>query len=356
MARRFESCAAFAVVLAWSVPLRAEEHSVLDDARAAQRIVDQAPVVALFETAWSLSEWVGTTAATRRWDSAHGWTAQVFTRIAYGTSWSVMMAADSLVVVAVGGYEFAWADRARFHSSWFVGTSVPSGCSRLGADGGCAVGIGSYSGLAFRFANRPWWIENEGGWIEQRVSADADRTLVESTWTLTPARLVYERVFPHPVLGARVRLGSSLTLGMHNAELHPRLGTNNGYKDSWLEMHPLDYGVGPGGLVDLRIDVFRNFSLFGAVKVTPLLLGRSETGPDPILEKLAVDRPSGIPTYREASFGASVHLPQVPMDIGLGYEALELSSRRIDKLGHGALLVRFEYELDISRPREIARP
>jgi len=317
---------------------------------ATTRLADTAPGVALLEGSWTLAEWAGTLAVSRRWDSPAGYAPQILTRVFYGTSWSLMQGVESGIAVAAFGADFAWTDRVRYRTQWMIGTHVPSGCSTLGAEGGCGLGIGSFSSLGFRLRGSNVWIRNDGGWLESRVSTNEKRTLGESTFALVPAEVLYELELGGGrrtrSLGLVLRGGANVVLGIHQAHVHPRPAFVDVYPKNITEMAFLDVGIGAGAVAEARVDVGRWFSLFGQARFTPLPLGGVRKTVEPEAERLATDRPGDFVTYRQVVFGASHYVSAIGLDLGVGYAAMELSGRHVTNLGHGALTVQLDYTID----------
>ncbi len=343
-------CGACAVF--WPRPVHAED--VWDDAKAARRLVDTVPNVAYLEGSWSLAEWVGSFATSRRWDSPYGWAPQLFTRVLYGTTWTVMQGVESGAAVALGDRDFSWSDQVRYRTQWYAGLFVPAGCAHVGAEGGCGLGTGSFSSLAFRVKDTHFWLRNDGGWIESRVSTNERRTLEESTFALVPAEVLYELSVNTSGAPGRARHGLGLTLrggvnllvGLHQAHVHPRYAFRDAYPKTITEMAFLDVGAGVGGALEARVDFAPAVSLFGQARFVPLPAGGVRKSVEPEAERLATDRPGDFVTYRQVVFGASHWFPSAGLDLGLGYSAMELSGRRAINVGHGAAMIQLEYTID----------
>jgi hypothetical protein len=301
----------------------------------------------VFEAMWSININVGTILVTRCWDSYRGPVAQELTRVLYGTTWTAMLGAESLVAALVSGGRFGWADGAKYWTTWLVGTDVPSGCAKTGASGGCGVGVGSFGGLAFRVNNTHVWLEASGGWIEQRVSTDDVKTLSESTWMMTPLHAYYEARHRAGPFGVRGELGPSVDFGMHNAHMHRRAGHELRVDrlGSWTELFPLDGGIGGGFRALGQIDVKKLAFLEAELRFSPLFLGAANEHPDSELGPMSRERSAGIPIFRQVNVGAATYIHAIPARIGLHYFAAELSTRKITDLGHHAVMVKYEFPL-----------
>lgn len=334
-----------------------KDPSFLEDAGAAKRLASAAPGIALLEGAWSAAEWAASFAISRRWDSPRGYAPQIFTRVLYGTTWTIMQGIESGLAVAVAG-DFTWADRARYRTQWFLGTHVPAGCSHIGAEGGCGLGTGSFSSLGFRMRDSNVWLRNDGGWLESRVSTNQRRTLEESTFALIPLEVLYElethdRVTgPTQGIAASVRGGGALLLGLHQAHVHPRPAFVDAYPKSFTEMAFLDAGLGIGATVEARVDFGRYASIFGQARFIPLPAGGVRKDVEPETERLGTDRPGDFVVFRQFSFGVSHLFPSAALDLGVGYYAMELSGRRVTNIGHGAIMMQLEYTLPIALKKE----
>lgn len=319
---------------------------LVDDFNSGADLVKNVPSIAVFEAMWSININVGTMLATRTWDSFRGPLAHELTRILYGTTWTAMLGTESLVAALATGGRFGWASGARYWTTWLVGADVPAGCAKLGAAGGCGVGVGSFGGLAFRLQNTHIWVEASGGWIEQRVSTDADKTIAESTWLMTPAHVYWEGRRDVGPISLRAEAGPSLDFGMHNAHMHARAGRGSLTKvGSWTELYPLDGGLGGGGRLLGQIGWRRIASLEGELRMVPLVLGLAQESPDPELGALARPRSAGIPIYRQIGLGGSMFVRAIPVRLGLHFWAAEMSTRRVTEIGHRAVELKFEFPL-----------
>jgi hypothetical protein len=309
--------------------------------------VKNVPSIAVFEAMWSININVGTLLVMRGWDSYRGPLAHELTRVLYGTTWTAMLGAESLFAALATGGRFEWAGGARYFTTWLVGGDVPAGCAKLGAEGGCGVGLGSFGGLAFRLQNTRIWLEASGGWIQQRVSTDDRRTLAESTWLMTPIHAYYEARRDLGALSLRGEIGPSLDFGMHNAHRHARAGQDVDLAKlgSWTELYPLDGGAGGGGRARGQIGWRGTAFVDAELRVVPLVLGLANESPDPDLGPLARPRAAGIPIYRQLAVGASVFVRSIPVRIGAHYWAAEMSTRPITDFGHRALELKFEFPL-----------
>jgi hypothetical protein len=321
--------------------------SVWDDLRTGRDLLDLVPEVAVIEGSQSLLLQAATMATNQslRGPTLRGALAHQTTRILYGTSWTAMLAGESLFAMLVSGGSLAWIGEAHWRSDMLFGYGVPSRCGSPGDQGGCGVGLGSLGGMYLRLADSKWWLEVSGGWVQQRVSNDATRTLAESTWIMTPLGVARE-----VVLGAggpfelRALGGPGLHFGMHNAHVHPTLAGDDQVSSSWTEMVPLHAGMGPGARAELRLAIAQRLSLETEWVVAPLLLSRTETNLPSVLRPYA-DASTGLPTFRKLSLGASYMDRSVPMRVGLAWLGMEMSGRPITDLGHQAVMLRFDFPL-----------
>ncbi len=322
--------------------------TLLERAAAGSDLLDTSPTIAAVEGSWSLMLQAATLLTTRAWLGPYprGLAAHVATRALYGTTWSLMLASESLLALTVSGGSFTWLGEAHYRSDQLFGFNVPAGggCSVFGANGGCGVGLGSFAGLYARLAHLPVWLEVSGGWIQQRVGTDARRTLGESTWVLTPIGVTLEGVLGRggPV-ELRVSGGPSLQVGMHNAHVHPTALGDTTLSVPWTELLPIHAGLGPGARAEARLVLGRRVSLDLEGVFTPFLLSSTEQSPREVLAPLGGTQGQGLPTWRRVSVGASYIDPS--MRVGLAFFAAELSGRPVTQLGHQAIALRFDFPL-----------
>lgn len=322
--------------------------SLLDKLTAGRDLLDTAPTIAVFDGSWSLTLQASTLFTNRTWNAPYpkGLLAHEATRVLYGTTWTAMLGIESLVAVMASDGKFAWLGEATYRTDWVFGLSVPA-CPYTGAYGGCGVGVGGFGGLHVRPLGSHWWFEVSGGWIQQRVANDENRTLAESAWIMTPLAAAYEvRAGENPV-ALRVRAGPGAYFGMHNAHVHPtELGAPK-LDVPWHEIFPLDAGLGPGARMEARLIFLERLSLDAEVVLAPLFIGGPTTSPPREVAPLDAPR-GGIPTWRYVGLGASWDRPDfMPMRVGLSFFGAELSGRPITKLGHQGVMLRFEFPLRV---------
>lgn len=321
--------------------------SVWDDLRTGRDLLDLVPEVAVIEGSWSTLLQAATMATNQslRAPTLRGALAHQSTRVLYGTSWTAMLAGESLFAMLATQGSLAWIGEAHWRSDMLFGYGVPSRCGNPGDQGGCGVGLGTLGGLYLRVAGTKWWLEVSGGWVQQRVSNDAQRTLAESTWIMTPLAVSRELVWN---AGGPVELralgGPGVHFGMHNAHVHPTLGGDDQVSSAWTEMVPMHAGMGTGARAELRLALAQRLSLETELVFAPLLLSRTETNLPAVLRPYA--EPSvGLPTFRKLSLGASYMDRSVPMRVGLAWLGMEMSGRPVTDLGHQAVMLRFDFPL-----------
>ena len=337
-------------------PRRKPATSLLDRATAGSSLLDTAPTIAAFEGAWEIMLQTGPVLAMRAWDAPYpnGILGHVATRVLYGTTWSLMLASESLLALTLSGGSFAWLGEAHYRTDQMVGFNVPSPCSP-GSQGGCGVGVGGFAGLNVRLARSRVWLEVSGGWVQQRVANDAHRTLGESTWVMTPIGVAVEETLGR---GGPVELhltgGPSLHFGMHNAHVHPTALGAQTLSVPWTEIMPLHGGAGPGARAEARLVLGQRISLDLEGVFSPFLLSSTDTSPREVLAQLGPTAGQGIPTWRRVSVGAS--FIDRSMRVGFSFFAAELSGRPVTQLGHQAIALRFDFPLGLDdvRPPERA--
>jgi hypothetical protein len=193
--------------------------------RAGSDLIDSVPTAAVIDGSWSIALHVNTELTNRTWDAPYPWgtIGQYSTRLLYGLGWTLMLSAESVAVVLAHGGNFDWLAEASYRSDWAVPIDLPA-CPRVGAFGGCGMGIGSFAFVQLRPRGSRIWYEAGGGWIQQRVLNDDLRTVAESSWVLSPIIATWDL---HTDLAApvafRTFVGPGLFFGMHNAHMHPTL-------------------------------------------------------------------------------------------------------------------------------------
>lgn len=322
--------------------------TLLQRARASSDLLDTAPTIAAVEGTWSIMLQAGTLMTTRAWLGPYprGLAAHVATRALYGTTWSVMLASETLLALTLSGGSFAWLAEAHYRADQLFGLNVPAGCASFGANGGCGVGLGGFAGLHARLAGSPIWLEVSGGWLQQRVGTDAQRTLGESTWVMTPIGVTAEGVLNRGgVLELRAVGGPHIQFGMHNAHVHPTALGDETLSVPWTELMPLHAGLGPGARAEVRLVLGQRVSLDLEGVFTPLLLSTTDEHPQAVLAPLGPTAGQGLPTWRRVSVGAS-YIDRA-VRVGLSFYAAELSGRPVTALGHQAIALRLDFPLGL---------
>jgi hypothetical protein len=336
---------------------RAAEPSptLLDHLSAGRDLLRTAPTIALFDGAWSVVTELDTLLTSRRWDAPYpeGLVAQVATRALYGTSWTGMLVLESFAASLASGGRFDWLAEAHYRTDWLFGVTAPA-CSTPGGSGGCGAGVGSFGGLHVRPRGSRWWFEVTGGWLEQRIANDAQRTLEESSWVLTPLAVTYALEGNAGPVRASARLGPGAYFGMHAAHLHPTTLGAKTLDVPWHELYPLDVGIGPGARGELALTFARRVRLAGGVVMAPLVAGTRHTRSSPELAPLDAGG-SGLPWWRALSLGLDVTAPPLGMQFGASLFFAELSTRRLDEFGHAGFMFRFDFPLRAPRSEPGAR-
>lgn len=336
------------IAIAAGVAMAAPGVAVASDFDDGKDLERRLPMVAIVEGAWSTTLTTGLLATGRLLSPPidSGLLDLVATRVLYGTSFSVtLVMVGAFTEMAAGGW--GWLERAEYKTSWLVSHDVPAGCTSLGAPGGCGLGLGTSSEVRGMWEVRPVGLGLTMGaeWIQGRVDRDSVRTLVESSWVLSPIGLRVEL----PLGGDDVRLtpGASLGVygGMHNAHLHAESDIDFEVTDSIFEIETLDGGVGPGASADLALQLGSVLRLEGGIAVSPLVLGGGRGSPVPYAEVLFDDEPGSTVTWRRATAALMARPPGFPFWFGARYWTGELSRRHLTELGHRAVSVAFEVPL-----------
>lgn len=304
--------------------------------------------VALVEGAWIVAVHVNTTLVSRAWSPPYpeGTIGHWTTRILYGGGWSLMIGLESMAVVLAHGGRLDWLAEAKYRSDWVTLVDLPT-CPRTGAFGGCGMGIGGFSWFQIRPVGWRFWIEAGGGWYQQRVLSDLDRTMTESTWVLSPFTALYEaKTDEDAPLALRVLAGPGAFFGMHNAHVHPTVEGQKRYDPPWTQMYPLDAGLGPGGRAEMRITFLRRLSLTGEALIAPFLVGGPTSRASSDVAPLDFER-GGVSTFRKANVGVGYHDSSMPFGATLSFFAAELSDRPIERLGYRGVMLRLDVPLRV---------
>ncbi len=316
---------------------------------AGHRVVNGVPAIAALEGAWSMVLELDTLLTSRRWDAPYpeGLVAQAATRLLYGSGWTVMLGLETAIALAASGGHLDWVGDARYVSDWMIGTTTPT-CPTPGTGAGCGAGVGGFVGVHVRPKRSAFWYEVSAGWLEQRVANDAERTLEESFWVLSPLTVTYG---PHAAAGPialDARIGPGAYFGMHSAHLHPTSeGVRAGVDVPWTELYPLDVGVGLGGRAELDLTVARRLCFEARYVLAPLVAGTRHPRMTPKLEPLA-KAPDGILWWRAFSVGVTADNRHAPFRLGASLFFAELSTRPPNELGHAGFMLHFDYSLAAS--------
>ncbi len=308
---------------------------------------------ALIDGAWAFMLHVQTELTNRTWDAPYPWgtIGQYSTRLLYGGSWSLMLGAEALAVLAVFGNTLERLGDASYRSDWVMPLDLPA-CPEPGAWGGCGVGAGGFSYLQIRPQGSRWWLEGGGGFIQQRVLNDALRTVAESTWVLTPVTALYElRAEPSAAVRARLFAGPGLFFGMHAGHVHPTSRGRDVYDVPWHQMYVLDGGIGPGARIEGRVAIERHLTLEGDLVVAPFLLGGPATSVSADVAPLDEARGGGdFSVWRKVQAGIGWDDPSVfPFKMTVAFFGAELSNRSVDQIGYRGAMMRFDIPLKPGR-------
>lgn len=315
--------------------------------KTAEHILTHGLWLAANESARFIALTGGWAASARAWDDPYpGGLASLATgRLLYGTSWAVLLVGEVAVAHAIVGDTWAGLGQAAYRTDWLFGHRTPGGCPP-GGDAGCGLGLGGYAELSARLTGSPVPLQYAlgGGWIQGRSAHDARRTVMRSTWVVCPASL--RAVLPLRIGPVRVegKLGPGLYGGMHNAHVHPTGGPEADIPTH--ELVPLHFGVGPGGHAALSIALFDAVSLDADADLAALVLGGSNGDPPPSVAPPLASAGAGSVRWRRLSLSVATPLLE-PLRVGVGYWAAELSPGPLDRLGHGAWLLRVDVPLRI---------
>lgn len=339
---------------AGSVDASAVTRSDPSRATSSLSLASTAPLAATLEGSWSLALHGLTPLVGRTWDAPYPWgtIGQLSTRVLHGTSWTAMLGLEGLALLAVTDGHLEVLGGASFRTDWILSYDLPA-CPHPGAFGGCGVGVGGFTFFAIRLPRSRWWLEAGGGWVQQRVRNDELLTLAESVWALSPITALHEDTFGGSPLALRTRVGPGLFFGAHMAHVHPTLrGRRAGVDPPWTEMYPLDAGLGAGARAEARVLVADHVALTVDATFAPLFAGGPTTRREPWIRPLgAGEEPrDGVSTWRRATVSLGwVDGRAWPVETAIAWTALELSDRPVTRLGHHAVLLRFDIPLDVTR-------
>jgi len=320
--------------------------------RAGASLVRSVPTAAILDGAWSISLHINTELTNRTWDAPYPWgtLGQYSTRILYGFSWTLMLGLESLTVVIASKGKLDWIGEAAYRTDWVMPVDLPA-CERVGASGGCGLGVGSFSFLQMRPVGSRWWYEAGGGWIQQRVMSDALRTVAESAWVLTPISVVRElKTDPDKTVAFDAFVGPGLYFGMHTAHMHPTPRGAEIYPNvPWTEMYPLDAGLGPGARVEGRMILAQHVLLEAEAVMAPFFLGGPAKHVSRDVAPLDFDR-QGISVWRKLGVGIGYQDWQsLPFKATFALFAAELSERPLDRIGYRGGMIRFDIPLKVPK-------
>jgi hypothetical protein len=281
----------------------------------------------------------GWAASTRTWEAPQpeGLLSIAAARVLYGSSWSLLLASEVAAARALTGPRWRGLTEAQLSIDWLVGFEVPGPCKSA------CIGLGGMNDVRVKLEP---WLEYGlgGGWIVGQVADDANRTLAESTWMLSPMRLVARTELELGPISLQLGAGPMLAFGLHDAHLHPKSG-----RGSLIELLVRDGGIGPGLRAEVRLRFFERVSLEAEAEAA-VLLGASDSTP---LEGLLDPAPGGLLSWRSASAGVGLWLPALdPIAVSLRLWLAELSTRALDRLGHRAVLLRFVVPLPLPGDRD----
>jgi hypothetical protein len=315
-------------------------------------LLDTVPQALVFDGGWSFAVHVATELTNRSWDAPYPWgtVAQYSTRLIYGTGWTVMLALESLAVVSAANGTFDWLGEATYRTDWMIATDAPV-CPRPGAYGGCGVGVGDFAYFMLRPRKSHWWFEAGGGWIQQRIYNDQFRTVAESSWVLTPLTALYELSTDREApVALRVFAGPGIFFGLHNGHMHPTLRGEREKKldPPFIELYPLDGGIGPGGRAEARLIFGRRVALEGELIMAPFLLG-GPTGSRPSTDIAPLDfEREGTTVWRKLTAGIAYDDPKnLPFKMTFAIFGAELSDRPVGLAGHRGGMIRFDFPLRV---------
>jgi hypothetical protein len=257
-----------------------------------------------------------------------------------------MLGIESMVAVLANGGSLDWIAEASYRSDWVTLVDLPT-CPATGAFGGCGMGVGGFSWFQVRPVRWPFFVEAGGGWIQQRVATDADRTMTESTWVLSPLTVLYEmKTDQEAPVALRALVGPGVFFGMHNAHIHPTESGQARYDPPWHQMYPLDAGAGPGGRAEIRVTLFRRVSVTGEIVVAPFVVGGPTSRASSDVAPLDFER-EGVSTWRKANVGLGYYDRSMPFVTTLSFFSAELSERPVERLGYRGMMLRLDVPLRV---------
>lgn len=307
------------------------------------------PTAAALDGVWSLSLQSATQFVNRTWSPPFPWGSigHYWTHILYGTSWTLMLGLESLIVVLASGGKLDWMAEASYRVDWILGYDLPA-CPRPGAMGGCGIGAGDFAYISVRPLRSKWWYEAGGGWFQQRVANDELRTIGESTWVLMPFAAMREfSTDLEQDIAVRTFVGPAAFGGMHSVNFHPTQKGTELYDVPWTELYPLDGGIGPGARAEGRLIAWQKYSLEGELIFAPFLLGGPIRQVSHDVAPLDYPR-QGFSVWRKATLGLSWFDPKIlPFKTTLAFFAAELSDRPVEKMGYRGAMFRFDIPLKV---------
>lgn len=339
-----------AIALATPAASAQKKKTLWEKLKSGHDLIESVPTAALFDGIWTLNTHYATELTNRTWDAPYPWgtIGQYSTRLLYGTTWTFMVAGESLAVISAMGGTVEWIAEASYRVDWMVAIDAPA-CPRPGAFGGCGMGVGDFAFIQVRPRGWKWWLEVGGGWFQQRIKNDQYGTVAESAWAMTPVSATYElRTDPDKPVALRAFAGPGIYFGMHNGHFHQTLRgeREKGLNPPWHEMYPLDAGIGPGGRLELRAIFFRHVALEGELVMAPFVFG-GPTGSRPSTDIAPLDfEREGTSVWRKLTAGISYDDPKnLSFKPVLGFWAAELSERPITKAGYRGVMLRFDVPL-----------
>jgi hypothetical protein len=321
--------AVFALALAAGDPAPSPDPTGLVETSTAADPLEYGLPLSVLDGAWSIVLTASWAVAARNWDAPYpyGVTALAAVRTLYGTTGSVMLAGEVALARLLSGPDFEGISGAFYRIDWLGGWAVPA-CPRA-PSAGCGLGLGGFSELRATISRSVLPLEFGvfGGWMMGRVDDDSRRTLAESSWVLSPARILARFEGRLGPISGLLELGPGAFFGMHDLHEHPK--PDSMLPRSLTEITVQDIGVGAGGILEASLAFWRRFALEGQIEVAPLILGSASSG--------------GVPLWRTVSLGLGLWPPIFePLKMSLRLWAAELSDRSIGTLGHRAAMLRFE--------------
>lgn len=301
--------------------------------------------VTLLDGAWGAAltlAWIES-ARSPAGQAANGAAGVIAARLLNGSVWTWFLALELAAIKTIGG-GWGWLERASARSDQLFGFGVPSECALVGASGGCGLGLGGFGEMRGKVRDLPLWLVISGGWMQGRVAADEARTVMESTWVVSPLALEAELTGKVSDVAASVALGPGIYAGLHTAHVHGETA-EVAARLPWHELVPLSGGAGLGLRADAAISFGRRFSIEASAVLAPFV-SASATSLDPLVAPVRVPAPDGPLFWRTLSAGASVQLPgEHSPRIGLRLWGGALSSRPFSTAGHQAVSIHWDIPL-----------